>query len=163
MAGSVYPSTQWGDVKRFEIPCFAASDIVAGAAVTVASSGDWTVQMCQTSADMPLGVARDNAKAGDAVSVFDQGNIRRDLLGAGGSITRQAFVGVVGTSQVAHALSGVTVTYPVLGQVNGSPSVAVGASTASVWAVGQSFESTAIGDKFAFRIDPKLLSGLVRP
>lgn len=160
MAGSTYPSTQWSSVKRFDIPCFAASDIVAGAVVRLASQGDWTVQMVAASSERPLGVARDNAAAGTAVAVLDYGNIYRSPIGAGGSFSRQADVGVVGTSQVAHPISGVTVTYPVLGQVTGTPSVAVGASSAAVWSVGQSFESTAIGDQFAYRVDPRLLSGL---
>jgi len=49
----------------------------------------------------------------------------------------------------------------VIGQVVGTPSVAVGASTAPVWAVGQAWESAATGDQAAYRIEPALLSGIV--
>jgi hypothetical protein len=160
--GSTYPATQVTSVKRFEIPAFAGSDIWAGAAVYLASGGDWTVQMCTSSSQKPLGIARDYAQAGDPVSVWDYGNIQRTYpIGAGGSFPRQAYVGVIGTSSGVHPESGVTVTYPVLGQVNSTPSVPVGASAASVWAVGVAYESAAIGDSAAFRIEPALLSGVV--
>lgn len=155
---SVYPSTQWGEIKRFELPMFAASDIIAGTIVRVASSGDLAVQMVLSSAEQPLGIARDNAKAGEAVSVFDDGNVKRILAGA--SFTRQAQIGYVGTSQTTHPESGVTVTYPYAGQVTGTPSVAVGASTTAVWSLGQAVESAAIGDMAAVRVSPRLLSGL---
>lgn len=156
---SVYPSTQWTSVRRGLLPCFAASDIVAGAPVRIASSGDGAVQMVQSSAEKPLGVARDFAAAGDAVAVFDDFNVIRSPAGA--SFSRQSYLGVVGTSSIAHPISGVTAVYPVLGQVTGTPSVAVGASTAPVWAVGQAWESAAIGDNAAYRVEPRLLSGLV--
>ncbi len=157
---SVNPSTQFGDVNRFEVPCFAASDIVAGAAVRIASSGDWAVQMCQSSAEMPLGTARDFAAAGQPVSVWDIGNIQRTLPGAGASFARESWVGVVGTSSMVHPISGVTVTYGVLGQVTATAS-AVGGSSTPVWAIGQAFESAATGDQAAFRINPTILSGVV--
>jgi hypothetical protein len=159
--GSTYPSGQISTVKRFEIPCFAASDIWEGAPVCLASCGDWTVEMCLTSANKPLGVARDYAIAGGAVSVFDDGNIQRTYPGAGASFSRQSYVGVVGTSSGIHPQSGVSVTYPVIGQVAGTPSVAIGASSAPVWALGVAFESAATGDQAAFRVEPRLLSGLV--
>lgn len=160
MAGSVYPSFQVAtQVLRGRLPMFAASDIVAGAAVRVASSGDWSVQMCQSSAEKPLGIARDFAAAGDPVAVYDDGNILRSAAGA--SFSRQAYLGIVGTSSTTHPISNVSVTYGVLGQVAGTPSVAVGASSAAVWALGQAYESAAIGDLAAFRVEPRLLSGLV--
>ena len=160
--GSVYPSAQFANVKRGEIPCFAASDIWQGAPVCIASSGDWTVVMITSSAQKPLGVARDFAAAGDPVSIFDYGNIVRTYPGAGGSFARESYVGYVGTSSGVHPITGVTVTYPVLGQVTGSgasSSGAVGGASSAVWAVGQAFESAALNDQAAFRIDPNLLSG----
>lgn len=159
MAGSVYPSTQLATVLRGKLPMFAASDIVAGAPVRIASSADWGVQMVQSSAEKPLGIARDNAIAGDPITVYDDGNVLRTVAGA--SFSRQAFVGVVGTSSVTHPISGIAVTTPVLGQVAGTPSVAVGASSTSVWAVGQAWESAAAGDQIGYRVEPRLLSGLV--
>lgn len=159
--GSVYPSGQFGTVKRFEIPGFAASDIWQGAPVCLASCGDWTFQMVTSAAQKPVGVARDFAAAGDAIAIFDDGNIQRTYPGAGGSFSRQAYVGYVGTSSGVHPISKVTVTYPVLGQVAGTPSVAVGASSAAVWALGVAYESAALNDQAAFRIEPRLLSGLV--
>ena len=159
--GSTYPSGQISTVKRFEIPCFAASDIVQGAPVRLASSGDATVQMCQSSAEKPIGIARDYAIAGDPISVFDDGNIVRTLPGAGGSFNRMSYVGVVGTSSAAHPQSGVTVTYGVLGAVAPVGATAVGASATPIWAVGVAYESAALNDNAAFRIEPRLLSGLV--
>jgi hypothetical protein len=159
--GSTYPSGQIGDVKRHVIPGFGASDIWQGAPVCLASSGDWTFQMVTSAAQKPVGIARDFAAAGQPVSVYDDGNIQRTYPGAGGSFSRQAYVGYVGTSSGVHPVSGVTVTYPVLGQVAGTPSVAVGASSAAVWAVGVAYESAALNDQAAFRVEPRLLSGLV--
>ena len=159
--GSTYPSGQAGTIKRFELPCFAASDIWQGAPVCLASSGDWTVQMVTSSTQKPIGIARDFATAGNPISVWDYGNIQRTYPGAGGSFSRQSYVGYVGTSSGVHPISGVTVTYPVLGQVSGTPSVAIGASTAAVWAVGIAWESAALNDQAAFRIEPALLSGIV--
>ena len=161
LMASVYPSQQFGTVKRGLIPCIAGSDIWWGAPVCLASGGDWTVIMATTSAQKPIGVARDYAAAGKAVSIWDDGNITRTYPGAGGSFPREAYVGVVGTSSGTHPISNVSVTYPVIGQVTGTPSVAVGASTAAVWALGVAFESAALNDQTAFRIEPRLLSGIV--
>lgn len=165
MAASVYPSTQWGTTRRLDaVGRFAASDIVLGAAVRIASSGDSTVQMCQSSAEKPIGVAADYAAAGKAVAIYTEPNESRMNIGgqgAGASFSRQSYIGIVGTSSMVHPQTGVTVTYGVIGQVTGTPSVAVGASTAAVWAVGVALESAAIGDFAAFAIEPRLLSGLV--
>jgi hypothetical protein len=157
---STYPSTQWSnEVVRGRLPMFAGSDIMQGAPVTVASSGDWTVIMCTSSAQKPIGIARDYAIAGNAVNVKDMGNVVRDYVagtGAGASFSRQAYLGVIGTSSGVHPQSGVSVTFPVLGQV------AIGSQgQATVYAVGQAWESAAIGDFAAYRIEPTLLSGLV--
>lgn len=156
---SVYPSTQWSTLHRGSIPMFAASDIVQGAPVCVASAGDDSVIMCTTSAQKPIGVARDSAIAGNAIAVADDGNIVRTSIfgnGAGGSFPRQAFVGVIGTSTVTHPQSGVVVTAPLIGQV-----VGVGSATGTnLWAVGVAYESAAVGDFAAFRVEPRILSGL---
>lgn len=156
---SVYPSTQWATLRRAAIPAFAGSDIIQGAPVCIASSGDDTVIMCTTSAQKPIGVARDFAIAGNPVTVYDDGNEVRANVGgngAGGSFSRQAFVGVIGTSTVTHPQSGVVVTAPVLGQV-----VGVGSATGTnLWAVGVSYESAAVGDFSKFRVEPRILSGL---
>lgn len=162
--GSTYPSSQISTVKRFEIPCFAASDIVQGAPVRLASDGDWMVQMCQGPGEKPIGVARDYAIAGNPVSVFDDGNIIRTYeggQGAGASFSRQAYVGVIGTSSMVHPQSGVTVTYPLLGQVNGGSPLGVGGVGSQIWALGVAYESAAVGDWAAFRVEPRLLSGQV--
>lgn len=156
---SVYPSTQWSTLRRAAIPAFAGSDVVQGAPVCIASAGDSTVIMCTTSAQKPIGVARDNAIAGNAVTVYDDGNIVRTSIfgnGAGGSFSRQAFIGVIGTSTVTHPQSGVVVTAPLLGQVNGTGS----ATGTNLWAVGVAYESAAVGDFAAFRVEPRILSGL---
>jgi len=161
MAASVYPSSQISTLKRFEIPCFAASDIVAGAAVRLTSSGDWSVQMIQTSAEKPIGIARDFAVAGDPVAVFDGGNIVRTNVGgfgAGASFTRQAFIGVIGTSSMVHPQSLVAVTYGALGPLNPGTT---GASGAAIFAIGVAYESAAAGDYAAYRVEPTLLSGVL--
>lgn len=155
---SVYPSIGISEVKRFELPCFAASDILANTPVRFASIGDLNVQMVQTSAERPVGIARDFAKAGEPVAVFDFGNLKR--VTAGGSFPRQSDVGVVGTSSAVHPESGVTVTYGYIGQLNGSQTSVMGGSQGAVWAVGQAMESAAIADYALIRIDPRLLSGL---
>ena len=112
---SVYPSTQWATVRRNPgLPAFAGSDIVQGAAVCVASSGDNQVIMCTSSAQKPIGVARDYAIAGNPVSVYDYGNEVRTNVGgngAGGSFSRQSYVGIIGTSSMTHPQSGVAVTF----------------------------------------------------
>jgi hypothetical protein len=164
MAASVYPSSGWTTLRRHVLPGFAASDIVQGAPVCVASNADSAFVMCTTSAQKPVGVARDYAIAGNPVAVFDFGNQVRTAVGgqgAGASFSRQSYVGIVGTSSMTHPQSGVTVTYGVIGQVTGTASVGVGASTAAVWALGVAYESAALGDFAEYRIEPALLSGIV--
>jgi hypothetical protein len=148
---SVYPATQWSSVVRGGIPCIAASDIVMGTIVRVASAGDWTVQMVATTTEQPLGIARDYAAAGQAVDVYDIGNITRVYASA--SITRIAQIHVANASTMVHPISGVTVSYPVAGPV-------VGASGTPLWSVGQAFESAAINDTFAVRVNPRQVVGL---
>lgn len=162
---SVYPSAQWSVLERGKIPLAAASDIVQGAAVCVASAGDWSVIMCTSSAQKPIGVANDYAIAGNPVAVRDDGNIVRTNVGgngAGASFSRQSYLGVVGTSTMVHPQSGVTVTFGYYGTVaaNGS---AIGGANTSVWAVGVAYESAATGDFAAFRVEPRLLAGAVTP
>lgn len=162
---SVYPSTQWGSVLRSSIPGFAGSDIVQGAAVCIASGGDSQFIMCTSSAQKPVGVARDYAVAGDAVAVLDYGNEIRTNVGgngAGASFSRESYIGVIGTSTMTHPQSGVTVTYGALGQVAPvSGATGVGGSTTALYALGVAYESAAAGDFAAVRIEPALLSGLV--
>lgn len=164
MAASVYPSTQWDTLHRSSIPAFAGSDIVQGALVCVASSGDDTVIMCTSAIQKPIGVARDYAIAGNPVTVADDGNKVRINVGgngAGGSITRQGYVGVIGTSSMVHPQSGVTVTFGLLGQVAGGSPLGVGTAGSQTWAGGVAYESAAVGDWSAFRVEPRLLSGQV--
>lgn len=164
---SVYPSTQWSNVRRAALPGFAASDIAPGAPVCVASSGDESFIMCTTAQQKPVGVARDWAVAGAAVTVYDFGNTYRTNVGgngAGASFARQAYIGVIGTSTVTHPVSGVVITCPLLGQVlpTGSP-VGGGTAASSIWAVGVARESAAVGDFAEYRIEPAVLSGIVNP
>lgn len=159
---SVYPSSQWTTVQRNALPVFAGSDIWWGAPVCIASAGDWQVVMCASSNQKPIGIARDYAAAGKPVDVWDFGNVQRAWSGAGGSLSRQSYVGVVGTSSGVHPITGVTVTYPVIGQVApAAGATGVGGSGAALYALGVAWESAAAGDQFAFRIEPQLLSGLV--
>ncbi len=149
---SVYPSTQWGELVEPGIPCYAASDIWAGTIVRVASSGDWAVQMVGSTTEQPLGIARDYAKQGESVDVIVSTKSVKRLV-AGASVTRMSEIHVTGTSSGVHPITGVTVTYPVAGPV-------VPASGVGNWSVGQAFESAAINDKFAVRINPRALIGL---
>lgn len=161
---STYPSSQLTTLQRSSIPGFAGSDIVQGAPLCIASGGDSSFIMATSSAQKPVGTARDYAVAGDAVAVLDYGNeVRTNIagMGAGASFSRQSYIGVIGTSTVTHPQSGVLVTAPVLGQVAGTPSVAIGASAAPVWALGVAYESAALGDAALYRVEPALLSGLV--
>lgn len=164
MAASTYPSTQWATLRRSAIPAFAASDIVMGAPVCIASSGDDAVVMCTSPNQKPIGVARDYAIAGNPVTVYDDGNEVRTNIGgngAGASYSRQSYVGVVGTSSMVHPQSGVTVTFPVLGAVTGGSPLGVGGVGSQSWAVGVAYESAAVGDYAKFRVEPRLLSGIV--
>lgn len=159
---SVYPSFQWAQpALRGRVDCNAGSDIWAGTPVRLASVGDWTVVMCASQNDKPLGIARDFAAAGNPVAVFDDFNIIRPPVGVGGSFPRQAYVGVISTTSSAHPISGIACTFPLLGQVTGTPSEPVGASLTPVWAVGTAWESAATNDQVAIRIEPRLLSGMV--
>lgn len=165
MAGSVYPSRGWTEVLTVALPYFAASDIISGAPVRVASSGDQAVQMCQSSAEKVIGLAVGNAKAGDGVAVYTQRGTQKRInvggFGAGASFSRQAYLGVVGTSSLVHPESGVTVTTPVLGAVNAATGTGVGASGVSLWSVGVALESAAADDYALLEIDPALLSGVM--
>lgn len=165
MAASAYPSRGFTEILRYTDHFIAASDVVYGAPVRVASSGDRAVQMVQASSEKPVGIARDNAKAGEAVCVYTGGNQKRINIGpgfgAGGSFSRQSYIGVVGTSSVTHAESGVAVTTPVLGAVTFTPGNAVGGSFTAVWSVGVALESAAADDYALFEINPALLSGLM--
>jgi hypothetical protein len=166
MAGSNPNATQWSTVRRSVIPAFAASDIVQGAAVCLASNAvhsGFDVMMVQNFSQKPIGVARDYAIAGNPVAVFDDGNIVRANVGGngvGGSVGQIDYVGVVGTSTLVHPQSGVTVTFGVFG---GVPHLAspVGYGGSPVWAVGVSYEAAYPGDFSAFRIEPRTLSGNV--
>lgn len=161
---SVYPSTGWATLRRTVFSGFAASDIVQGAPVCVASSADDGFIMCTSSTQKPVGVARDYAIAGNAIAVQDFGNeVRANVagMGVGGSFSRQSYVGVTGTSQAVHPQSGVTVTTPVLGQVTTAVgATAVGGSGVPLWAVGIAYESAATGDFAKYRVEPALLSGI---
>lgn len=162
---STYPSSGWATLRRNVLPGFAASDIVQGAPVCVASSADDGFIMCTSSAQKPVGVARDYAIAGNPVAIFDYGNEQRTNvagMGAGASFSRQSYVGVIGTSQAVHPQSGVTVTTPVLGQVAPvAGATAVGGSGTALYAVGVAYESAAVGDFAKYRIEPALLSGQI--
>jgi hypothetical protein len=166
MAGSNPNASQWSTLRRSVIPAFAASDIVQGAAVCVASNavhGGWDVMMVSNFSQKPIGVARDYAIAGNPVAVFDDGNIVRANVGGngvGGSVGQFDFVGIVGTSTMVHPQSGVTVTFPLFGTVPHAASP-VGYGGSPVWAVGVSYEAAYPGDFSAFRVEPRTLSGNV--
>jgi len=167
MTASFTPnSSQWGTVLGPRLPGFAASDIVQGAAVCLASNnsvlGGFQFQMCASSSQKPVGIARDYAIAGNPVSIFVDGNIPRINVGgngAGGSVGQYDYIGLVGTSTMVHPQSGVTVTFGALGKVSGTASQAVGLGAAAVWAVGVAYEAAFPGDFSAFRIEPRTLSG----
>jgi hypothetical protein len=154
-------ATQWSTLRRAVLPAFAASDIVQGAAVCLASnavSGGLQVIMCTNSLQKPIGVARDYAIAGGPIGVFDDGNMPRANVGGhgvGGSVGQFDYFGVVGTSTMVHPQSGVTVTFGVLGKLTAG---SMGGGTVQ-WALGVSYEAAYPGDFSQFRVEPRFISG----
>jgi hypothetical protein len=180
-ASTAYGSTTNQDfwhTKRGTIECFAASDVIAGAAVTfgvasttsssfspIANPPGFFVRMCASSSDEPVGFARDYAVAGKPVSVIDIGNIVRETVQ--GSVNLGAYVGVISASPVTNPISNVSNLTPNLGAVTGasySNIVIYGVSSTStftpVWAVGRAMDIGNPGQGVAVRVNPLLLSGL---
>ena len=166
---------------RGRIEAFAASDILAGAAVTWATASITTasistlntspgfqVIMCASSNQEPLGFARDNAVAGKPVAVFDYGNIIRETVQ--GSVNLGQKVGVISASPVTHPVSLVSVMTPNIGQVlpastsnqggtwGGS---SVPSSYNATWSIGDAVDIGNPGQGVAIRVNPRLLSGLI--
>lgn len=166
----------WKHAARGAISCIAASDIFAGTPVTLQASAigssslslnaGFAVRMCGSQNDQPLGIAADNAAAGQAVAVLDQPNYPR--LVVSGSVNAAMQIGVINTSSAVHPLSAVVTTYPVLGQVQagstsnqgGLVASAIPSSYNAVWAIGQTFEPGNPGQGVVVQIAPRLLSGL---
>ncbi len=162
--------------ERGRVAMFAASDIFAGMPVTLQASAigsvsslqnGFAVRMCASANDQPFGIARDDAAAGAPVAVWDAPNYLR--LTVSGSVNAAMQVGVINTSSAKHPVSGVTTTYPVLGQVTAASTSnqggtwggsAVPSSYNATWAIGQSLEPGNPGQGVVIQINPRLLSGL---
>lgn len=170
-------SIDYVHAERGRVAMFAASDIFAGTVVTLQASSigssavslnqGFAVRMAASQNDQPFGIARDNAIAGQAVTVWDSPNYLR--LTVGGSVNAAQQIGVINTSSAAHPISGVVTAYPNVGQVTpGSTSnysgtwgaSAVPSSYNAVWAIGQALEPGIPGQGVVVQIAPRLLSGL---
>lgn len=155
MAGS---STQiaYGPPRKPPLPLFAASDIFRGTLVklvepsSASASTGLFVQMVGSSNDRPLGLAYQDAAAGEPVAVLDRGEWGPRVF-AGGSIQPGQYVGVVNASEAAHPVSLVKGKYPVLGKV-------AGASGTATWTAGVALEAANPNETFTFYIDPLQLS-----
>lgn len=128
-----------------------ATDIAAGNLVAV--SGPWQVTSVQSVEEEPLGAARASAPAHKPVDVRDsgEGGVVRAIAGA--TITAGNLVGFASNATAAGASGVIQVTK--LGPV--SKGASLGKST---WSVGQSLETALPGNTFAYRVNPRQLSGL---
>jgi hypothetical protein len=175
-----YASTtgiDWTHAERGRVSMFAASDILAGMPVTLigasftASSSiqqsGFSVRMCASQNDQPFGIARDAAAAGQPVTVYDAPNYLRLVVNGSVNLGQQVGVTAFGSTAVCPP-SGVTVQFPVLGQVTaastsnyvayyGNPSAT---TFNAVWAIGQALEPANPGQGAVVQIAPRLLSGL---
>ena len=137
------------------LPAFAASDIFAGALVqfveptSSSTSPGMAVKMVTASTERPDGVAYADAAAGHPVTVYDAGE--GPQVWAGGSVQPGNYVGVSGTSEAAHPITGVKNKYPVLGVVSG-------ASGTAVWAAGLAMLAANPNQKFTVLLKPTQLS-----
>lgn len=133
-------------------PLFAGgTDIVGGNLVTI--SGPWQVTSVQSVEEEVIGAARASAPAHDPVDVRDiaEGGIVRAIAAA--TITAGNLVGFASNATIAGASGVIQVTK--LGPV--SKGASLGKST---WSVGQSLETALPGNTFAYRVNPRQLSGL---
>lgn len=128
-----------------------ATDVVGGNLVTV--SGPWQVTTVQSANEEPIGVARASAPAHGAVDVRDlsAGDVVRAIAGA--TITAGQQVGFASNATVAGASGVIQVTK--LGPVSKAAS-----SGTTAWAVGQALETAIPGNTFAYRVNPRQLTGL---
>jgi hypothetical protein len=147
-------STQWAEILRESTPGFAASDIMGGNPVTIATGSDWLYQTIATTSQEPVGIVRRGADAaqGKAVTVFDGiGNVIRVIAGA--TVLQRQDVNISGATSFAHPVSGLTATQAFYGPVSG-------ASGSVIHRVGIALEQANPGQQFALRVNPKQLSGL---
>lgn len=129
-----------------------ATDIAAGNPVTI--TGPWQVTTVQGVTEGPiLGIARASAPAKQAVDIRDSatGDVARAIAAA--TVTAGNLVGFA-TNATAAGASGTI-------QVTGLGPVSRGASNLLAnWTVGEALENAAIGNTFAYRINPRELPGL---
>lgn len=127
------------------------TDIAGGNLVKLV--GNWQVRSVATFTDVPIGIARASAPAGQAVDIRDiaTGDIVRAVAGA--TIVSGEPVGWASNATAAGA-SGVI-------QISKIGPVSKGASlSGATWSVGEAVEGSNPGNTFAFRVNPRQLSGL---
>lgn len=142
---------EWGEVHRQpDLPLHAgATDVIQNAPVKIVAGGVKIVQVVQSSADHPIGIARASAPAGYPVAVRDRSEVVR--VQAGATVAAGAYVGVASVTATAGASGNIQV--PILGEV-------AKASGSVVWAVGIALEPANPGQIFSFLVEPTQLSGL---
>lgn len=126
--------------------------IAAGNPVKV--SGPWQVQTIQSVNDIPIGIARASAVSLEGVDVRDisAGDIVRAVAAA--TVAAGNLVGFASNATVAGN-EGAVIQVTKLGPV--SKGASLGTAT---WSIGEALESAAIGNTFAYRINPRQLAGL---
>lgn len=127
------------DLIHSSFPAIAASNVSARTLVALTTSGQRAVVPLATNTTRPLGIVNNAASRGDAVTVYDPGNVVK--VTAAASIGRGAEVGIAST--------------------NGSFGPISGASGVSIFSAGQSTEAAAAGEKFALYVSPRQLSNLI--
>jgi hypothetical protein len=153
---SAATSTQWTELYRETVGFFAASDILNHSPVTYAAtaSGDWSVRPYPVgSAALEfVGIARDDAAQGKAVTVYDgPGSIIRVVAGA--TVFQGQNVALAGATNYTHPISGNAATTVFYGPISG-------ASGFGYNRIGVSLEFANPGELFALRVSPSQLSGL---
>lgn len=149
----------WQITKRFTgLPLVAGgTDIVANAPVTlskpVSGASAWGVLPVTASNVGPIvGVTRASAINGQAITVYDIGDIHQaQLAGGGASVVAGEFVGVLKASTATGGSGNIVV--PMV-------TVVERASAKTVYAIGQAIENALPGNKFAYYLNPTQLSGL---
>lgn len=135
------------------LPLYAGgTDVALGNPVVV--TGPWQVTTVQGPTEGPvIGIANASAVAKDPVDVRDlsAGDIVRAVAAA--TISAGNLVGFA-TNATAAGASGTI-------QVTGLGPITRGATNALAnWTYGEALESAAIGNTFAYRINPRQLAGL---
>lgn len=129
------------ELTRNAFPGIAASAVIPHQVVRLAAgSGERGVCPVASSNEEPLGIALASAAIGEAVTVYDLGNVAKGVAGA--SVGAGALVAVA-----------VTASAPGVRPVSG-------ASGAAEWAVGRTVSAANTSEKLSIFVHPRQLGGL---